>query len=118
MAFARSRWQIIYLLPVLFLAAFYVYPLLTIFDISLRPDGALDLSSFAQLFSSNYYIGTLLFTFWQALLSTALTIALALPCAYVIRALSLQRPSPSCFLSPFCHSCCRRSSWRWPLCRC
>ena len=83
MAFARSRWQIIYLLPVLFLAAFYVYPLLTIFDISLRPDGALDLSSFAQLFSSNYYIGTLLFTFWQALLSTALTIALALPCAYV-----------------------------------
>ena len=70
-------------MPVLFLAAFYVYPLLTIFDISLRPDGALDLSSFAQLFSSEYYIGTLLFTFWQALLSTALTIALALPCAYV-----------------------------------
>ena len=83
MAFARSRWQIIYFVPVLFLAAFYVYPLLTIFDISLRPDGALDLSSFAQLFSSEYYIGTLLFTFWQALLSTALTIALALPCAYV-----------------------------------
>lgn len=83
MAFARSRWQIIYFVPVLFLAAFYVYPLLTIFDISLRPEGQLDLSSFARLFSSDYYIGTLLFTFWQALLSTALTLALALPCAYV-----------------------------------
>ena len=82
MASARSRWQIIYLAPVLFLSAFYVYPLLTIFDISLRPEGALDLSAFARLFTSDYYIGTLLFTFWQALLSTALTIALALPCAY------------------------------------
>ncbi len=84
MAFTRSRWQLLYLVPVLFLAAFYVYPLLTIFDISLRPEGALDLSSFARLFSSDFYIGTLLFTFWQALLSTALTVMLALPCAYVI----------------------------------
>ena len=79
----RSRWYIIYLIPVLFLAVFYVYPLLAIFDISLRPEGVLDLSSFVQLFSTDYYVGTLLFTFWQALLSTALTIALALPCAYV-----------------------------------
>lgn len=83
MQLARARWTIFYLLPLLFLAAFYVYPLLAIFDISLRPEGSLDLSSFVQLFSTDYYIGTLLFTFWQALLSTALTIALALPCAYV-----------------------------------
>ena len=83
MRLLQYRWYAVYLIPLLFLAAFYFYPLAAIFDISLRPDGVLDLSAFARLFSSNYYIGTLFFTFYQAIISTALTIALALPCAYV-----------------------------------
>ena len=72
----------LYILPLLFLGVFFVYPLLAIFDISLRPDGALDLSVFGRLARSDYYIGTLVFTVWQAALSTAVTLILATPCAF------------------------------------
>ncbi len=74
---------LVFLLPLAFLGVFFVYPLLTLFDISLRPDGALDLSAFARLMTSDYYLNTLLFTVYQALVSTVATLALALPCAYV-----------------------------------
>ncbi len=73
----------LYLLPLAFLGVFYLYPLLSIFDISLCPAGTLDLSAFARLFLGNTYLRTLLFTFYQALLSTAVTLLLALPCAYI-----------------------------------
>lgn len=73
----------LYLLPLLFLGIFFLYPLLTIFDISLRPAGELDLSAFGRLISSDYYIETLLFTCYQAALSTGLTLLLATPCAFV-----------------------------------
>ena len=80
-----GRWaaSLLYLLPVGFVALFYVYPLGALFDLSLRPDGALDLSAFARLFTSDYYLGTLAFTVAQALVSTLATMALALPCAFV-----------------------------------
>lgn len=74
---------LIFLLPLAFLGVFFVYPLLTLFDISLRPDGALDLSAFARLLTSDYYLETLVFTVYQALISTIATLLLALPCAYV-----------------------------------
>lgn len=79
----RYAKALIYLLPLAFLGVFFVYPLLTLFDISLRPEGALDLSAFARLLTSDYYLETLLFTVYQALISTAATLLLALPCAYV-----------------------------------
>ena len=82
----RARWLrgIAYLTPLAFLGVFYVYPLLSIFDVSLRPAGLLDLSAFVRLLSSDYYIGTLLFTVYQASLSTVVTLLLATPCAFVI----------------------------------
>ncbi len=73
----------LFLLPLLFLSLFYFYPLLSLFDISLRPAGALDLSAFLRIVESDYYLGTLLFTVYQALLSTTATLLLALPCAFV-----------------------------------
>ena len=79
----RWLWYGLLLVPLLFLALFFFYPLLSIFDISLRPDGTWDLSGFAQVITSAYYRETLWFTIWQATLSTALTIGLALPSAYV-----------------------------------
>ncbi len=72
-----------YLLPLIFLGIFFLYPLLALFDLSLRPGGALDLSAFIRLLSSDYYIGVLIFTVYQALISTIATVALALPCAFV-----------------------------------
>ncbi len=77
-------WYGIYLIPLVFLALFYFYPLLSILDVSLSPDGIVDLSGFARLITSNYYVETLIFTVYQSVLSTLLTISLALPCAYVM----------------------------------
>jgi thiamine transport system permease protein len=71
------------LLPLLFLLIFFFYPLLAVFAVSLWPDGQLDLSGFARIIASEYYRETLWFTFWQAAVSTVLTLALALPAAYV-----------------------------------
>ena len=80
---ARGLWIGIYLIPLAFLSLFYLYPLLSILDVSLRPAGALDLSGFVRLLSTDYYLGTLLFTVYQAVLSTAFTLLLATPCAFV-----------------------------------
>ncbi len=80
---AHELWFVVYLVPLAFLGVFYVYPLLSIFDVSLRPAGLLDLSAFVRLLSSDYYIGTFVFTIYQAVLSTAVTLLLATPCAFV-----------------------------------
>ncbi len=76
------KW-LLFALPLLFLAVFFFYPLLSIFGVSLTQEGQLDLSGFAGLLVSPYYRDTLWFTTWQAALSTLLTLALALPGAYV-----------------------------------
>ncbi len=51
--------------------------------LSLAPRGTLDLRALSALVSSSYYLRTLWFTTWQALASTALTLAAGLPAAYV-----------------------------------
>ena len=74
---------LLYLIPLLFLALFFFYPLLAILGLSLAPAGRVDLSALGQLVSSSYYVRTLWFTIWQATVSTLLTVGLALPGAYV-----------------------------------
>jgi thiamine transport system permease protein len=80
----RLLWAVVLLVPMLFFGLFFVHPLITIFDVSLRPKGELDLSGFTKIITSDYYRDTLTFTIFQALVSTLLTIALALPGAYVV----------------------------------
>ena len=82
--FLRYGQYLLALLPPVFLGAFFFFPLLSLFDISLRPAGVLDLSAFLRLIETDYYLGTLLFTIYQAALSTAATVLLALPCAFVM----------------------------------
>jgi thiamine transport system permease protein len=84
MRYIKHWWYGIYLVPLIFLALFFFYPLLSILDVSLRPDGQVNLSGFVRLLTSDYYIETLVFTVYQALLSTILTIGLVLPGAYVL----------------------------------
>lgn len=76
-------WYGLRLVPLLFLALFFFYPLVAIFARSFAPEGTLDLSSFAELATSDYYLHTLEFTVRQAVSSTLLTVGLALPAAYV-----------------------------------
>jgi thiamine transport system permease protein len=78
-----TRWRVaLYAIPILFLAVFFFYPLLTIMGMSLAPGGRVDLTSL-QVLGEPYHLRTIWFTTWQATLSTALTLALALPGAYV-----------------------------------
>jgi thiamine transport system permease protein len=71
------------LLPLAFLLLFYFYPLTSILSLSFAPEGRFDLATLETLFDKPYYLRTLWFTIWQALVSTLLTVGLALPGAYV-----------------------------------
>ena len=71
------------LIPFAFLAVFFFYPLAIITARGLAPDGVIDLSAFGQIIRSPFYLDTVWFTFWQATVSTLLTVLAALPAAYV-----------------------------------
>ncbi|MFN2115110.1 MAG: ABC transporter permease [Anaerolineae bacterium] len=66
-----------------FLAAFYFHPLFSILRLSLAPDGRLEAAAAVEVLSEAYVWRLVGFTTWQATLSTALTLALGLPVAYV-----------------------------------
>ena len=70
-------------IPVLFLAYFFAYPLVSITVRGLSIDGSLDLSVFGDVISDPTLQGVALFTLWQAILSTILTLAVGLPTAWV-----------------------------------
>lgn len=69
---------LIYTIPLVFLAVFFLYPLGAILRLSFGAGGGL-----AQLLADGYYLQIIWFSAWQAALSTALTLALGLPAAYV-----------------------------------
>lgn len=78
----KLPYWLLWLLPLAFLAVFYFYPLGSILGLSLaRGQGGL--AAFAELFGSAGLLRVIGFTFWQALLSTLLTLALGLPAAYL-----------------------------------
>ncbi len=72
----------LWLLPLAFLGIFYFYPLGAILRYSLA-EGERTASALAAL-SDSYVRSTLLFTIWQAALSTLLTLLVGLPGAYLI----------------------------------
>src|SRR5512137_2647872 len=79
--------RLLALLPLAFLAIFFFYPLAAITARGLTPQGAqgaIDLSAFGKIVGSEFYRETLWFTFWQAAVSTVLTILAAFPAAYVM----------------------------------
>jgi thiamine transport system permease protein len=80
----RNRWSLLLpVAPLLFLALFYFYPLARIFYTSFFPEGSWDSSGLVRFFTTPSYLRILGFTCRQAALSTLLTLALALPGAYV-----------------------------------
>jgi thiamine transport system permease protein len=76
--------RLLVLLPLIFLAIFFCYPLASITLRGLAPEGVLDLSVFGKIIGSEFYRETLWFTFWQAAVSTILTLLAAFPAAYVM----------------------------------
>lgn len=86
MKFSQHRWTffgLLWLAPLIFLLLFYFYPLSAILKISLARAGQGILSPFLVVFQSSYVWRIMAFTFWQAFLSTLLTLALGLPGAYL-----------------------------------
>ncbi len=77
-----KRW-LLAAIPILFLGLFFLYPILTIFKISLFPQGGFDAASLRALWEKPYYLRVIWFTIWQAALSTLGALALGLPAAYI-----------------------------------
>jgi len=70
-------------LPVAFFAVFFAYPVAAIVGRGLKVDGAWQLGRIGEVLAQSDIRHVLWFTTWQALASTALTLLIALPGAYV-----------------------------------
>ncbi len=70
--------------PLAFLAVFFVYPVVSIVGRGLAPDWRLDLDPVARVATDASLRHIAWFTVWQAAVSTLLTVAIALPGAYVL----------------------------------
>ncbi|WP_393063728.1 ABC transporter permease [Streptomyces sp. LN549] len=69
--------------PVAFFALFFAYPVIAIVGRGLKADGVWQFGRFGEVLSRPDIQDVLWFTCWQALASTALTLLIALPGAYV-----------------------------------
>lgn len=69
--------------PVAFFALFFAYPVAAIVGRGLKADGAWQFGRFGEVLGDPGIQHVLWFTTWQALASTALTLLIALPGAYV-----------------------------------
>lgn len=69
--------------PLLYLAAFYFYPLANILRVSFAQDVAGQGRGILATLQQPYFWNVLWFTTWQAALSTALTLVVGMPLAYV-----------------------------------
>ena len=74
---SRLSWAAILGVPALFLAAFFVYP---VASITAR---GFSLGTVGDVVGDSHLRGVAWFSLWQAVASTALTIAIAMPAAYV-----------------------------------
>jgi thiamine transport system permease protein len=77
----RLRTAVTAILPALFLAYFFVYPMITILVTGLAPEGAT--SAFVTVLGDPGLRSVAWFTLWQATLSTVLTFVVGLPAAAV-----------------------------------
>ncbi len=98
--------NLLWLPPLLFLALFYFFPLASILQVSFaRGEGDL-LAPFLEAFSSPAIRRVIGFTFWQAALSTLLTLLFGLPGAYLLARYRFPRqiadPGPD--RHPLCHA--------------
>ena len=81
----RSTWRRwVSGIPLAFFAVFLLVPVLAVLDQGLRPGGRWQLAGALDVLTSARTMRLLAFTAWQALLSTLLTLIVALPLAYVL----------------------------------
>lgn len=71
-------------IPLAFLSIFFVLPVASILDLGLRPDGRWELGVVGDVLGDPALRGVVWFTAWQAVVSTVLTLAIALPVSYAL----------------------------------
>ncbi|MEX2547693.1 MAG: iron ABC transporter permease [Chloroflexota bacterium] len=69
--------------PLAFVLLFFAYPIATILLRGLAPQGVFDLGAVLEVLTRPFVLEVAWFTLWQAVVSTALTVLVALPGAYV-----------------------------------
>ena len=74
---------LLWILPLAFLGVFYFLPLSSILKISLGEDDLNIITTLRNAFASQLILDVIWFTFWQAFLSTILTLIIGLPGAYL-----------------------------------
>ena len=80
----RAGWTLAVLGPLAFLAVFFAWPVATLMGRGLAPDGALDLSGFGEVLARERTWRILGQTLTQAVLGTAVCVALGIPGALVL----------------------------------
>jgi thiamine transport system permease protein len=80
---ARIGAALVAAIPLLFLGAFFLWPVASIVGTGLFPHRRLDPAPFRQALTDGHLLKVAWFTVWQAAVSTALTLLVALPGAYV-----------------------------------
>jgi thiamine transport system permease protein len=84
---SAHRWggeQLLLALPVLFLVVFFYGPIANLLREGLTKDSAFSLEFLWTVLTDDYFRYVILFTLWQALLSTLASIALGLPLAFIL----------------------------------
>ncbi|MFV1970235.1 MAG: ABC transporter permease, partial [Acidimicrobiia bacterium] len=81
--FGRFGTATLVVVPTLFLAYFFLYPVIVITIRGLTPEGVFNPTVFWDVLSDPTLQGVAAFTLWQAVLSTLLTVILGLPAAWV-----------------------------------
>lgn len=74
---------LLWVLPLIFLGVFYFLPLTSILKISLGQENLNILATLSNALESQLILDAIWFTFWQAFLSTSLTLLIGLPGAYL-----------------------------------
>ncbi|HEU5082240.1 MAG TPA: iron ABC transporter permease [Acidimicrobiales bacterium] len=80
----RALTGAIFVVPVAFLAVFFVVPAATLVATGLREGGRWDLGTVGDVLTSTGTRRVAWFTLWQAVVSTAATVVLALPAAWLL----------------------------------
>ena len=75
--------RLLIVIPILFFCLFFMYPLISILYHSLDTNSFESSNPFIVLLNDSYYIGRIWFTFWQASISTILSIMIGIPIAYL-----------------------------------
>lgn len=75
--------RLLLLIPLAYLAIFFLYPLFSILERSLGGESGYGLDPFRVLLNDSYYLGRIWFTIWQAVVSTLLTLVVGLPAAFL-----------------------------------